>query len=226
MAGNALDGNGDGLKDGKPALGTNRYLINVPPQGDERLPDNYIWSFLIKDEIDSTVPYVEKVQPGLDQSSVKGDVDVNIYFSKQMWLSTLADGLKIEEYPASTTIGLWQRTKSEAIDRKTYATIQHREFGPGNTDSYYFTSVSSTVRSLNQNCLYPGRGPVSGQASETGTSPICDPLNPATCVPVQIAGSRDTGCVQTVSTTAQVQPSINECVDFMERGDISPINRQ
>jgi hypothetical protein len=39
----------------------------------------------------------------------------------------------------------------------TVQTIKHRVFGPNDADLYYFPILPSTIKSKNQQCLYPGR---------------------------------------------------------------------
>ena len=123
------------------------------------------------------------------------------------------------------------------MDGKSKAIIEHRKFGPNGIDYYYFPKTPSQVKSLNQNCLYPGRGPTTDEDG-AGTSPDCiiteynengSPVNvPSTCVSVNTASSTDTGCIQTVDYIVnnegekellQAQPDIPTCAEYLR--DIS-----
>lgn len=236
MAGNALD-NGPGNKpDGvlakvpgqtevhKPKLPANYNLIGE----NETVPDNYFWSFKVKNEIDRTVPYITKVTPALEGEGVKGRDQVKIYFSKPMWYTTLTKSASITEYPANVMgkdkvklddFAYYTQMENPTTEPGTVLELLHpREFGTGGLDLYYFTSVSSSAKAENQNCLYPGRGPVPPVGIKN-TSPVCSYLeNPdgtfqaQNCAPVTFDATSDTACVFGLNSTDQVQPDLASCL--------------
>ncbi|MBI5222436.1 MAG: hypothetical protein HY980_02985, partial [Candidatus Magasanikbacteria bacterium] len=94
MAGNALDGDKDEVPDGQPIKGLDGNLYLIGEQ--EKIPDNYLWKFTVKNEIDRKSPYVNKVTPGLDAGGVGKDAFTQITFSRPMWINTL-DSIGLEE---------------------------------------------------------------------------------------------------------------------------------
>ena len=222
MAGNALNGDKDNVADGKPTpIGTTTIL------GTEQNPDNYLWGFEVQNIIDRSAPYIRKVIPGIDQEDVAGDAENTILFNKPMWNWTLG-GITLTEKINSIIPAPWYRTSAE-IDINTGETsvsIGHRAFGPNNEDAYYFVSIDSTVKSLNQNCIYPGRGPYS---TARGDSPLCvcnEDANgvlicDANCVDVTFNTNEDTGCVQTANIGDRRKGTIAECLSTMDT--LSPL---
>ncbi|HLD31312.1 MAG TPA: hypothetical protein VJB37_00220 [Patescibacteria group bacterium] len=264
LAGNALDGDDNGLFAGKPAMPGDQHNIGFTDKIDEVAQgkaeiykggegkyavaaDNYGWPFRIFNTIDRSAPYVEKVVPGLDKDMVGKQADVLIDFSKRLWSKTLAD-ISLEEYPELTDpegqpidffykiMGKLNTENNENL--KTQVQILHREFGPNDLTAYYFPAIPSTVKSLNQNCLYPGRGPVIKEKSERGQSPLCQvgevdewgvpkAETVKNCVLVTTASDKDTGCVQTTGSLgpdgktldqqALLKSDLSACFQTMEK---------
>ncbi|MFH1286388.1 MAG: hypothetical protein ABII02_01395 [Candidatus Magasanikbacteria bacterium] len=234
IAGNALD-NGIGGPDGvpsvppKPGIGLEKQISD-----DEKAPDNYWWDFSIQNKIDRAAPYVSKVNPGLDNQSVKGKAPLEIFFSKLMKLSSMPEHISVTEHPANVNgmDDIWYAVFSQSLaGDTTKAIIPHREFGPNNLDLYYFPSVGGRIMGVNQNCLYPGRGPDS-DTGNIGISPECSveydelgyPISVGTnCVGVNTVSSTDTGCIiTTASYDEKIRADVTDCLDFMKRGDVSP----
>ncbi|PIR77306.1 MAG: hypothetical protein COU30_03190 [Candidatus Magasanikbacteria bacterium CG10_big_fil_rev_8_21_14_0_10_38_6] len=234
VSGNALDGNKDGVRDNKPPI-NDPFRITIPAQGnpdgaiDERLADNFYWTFRVADEIDNTVPYVQQVFPGLDQEDVVETENVLITFSKPM-ISRSLSHIAIEEHPGDIVDdSLWFRTRSSLNGNgDTVAEIDHRALGPSGLDLYYFTSIPTSVRSLNQNCLYPGRGPIGTPEDERNVSPVCEYDSESgvdrNCVPVTFEQTKDTACVQTTNQDVLpiLQPDIATCLEGMKQEIVSP----
>lgn len=225
MAGNALDGSGidignggviimgaDGVRDNKPSVSGG--LVNILPE--ELIPDNYFWNFEIENKIDRSAPYIVRITPPIDQEEVGGNAENSILFSKRMWNWTM-DGINIKEKIQSTDIDpLWYKVSTELVDNnKTKAIVNHRIFGPNNEDAYYFTSVSSSVRSLNQNCVYPGRGPVSNLDCTCQEDTNGNLINCTNCIGVTFIADSDTGCLQT-SGGDTTQGNIESCLSTMD----------
>lgn len=236
LAGNALDGDGDGAPDGKPALPGNFQTIRLTPNGAapfEDAADNYFWRFRVQNTIDRTSPFIEQVTPGIDAEEVAGDERTEVRFSRVMWSESLSN-LAIEEFglpppPAGgeAPAQLWFRPTGRVENDRTIARLDHRVFGPNSQVAYYFTSVGSQVRSLNQNCLYPGRGPVT---QTRGASPVCAYReNPdgtvaanQNCAPVTVNAATDTTCAQTANEGTVLQPDRATCIQRLQV--LSPTN--
>lgn len=249
VSGNALDGDKDGAYDGLPTKGQNGnfQLIN---EKEEFKADNYWWNFKVKNWIDRVAPYIKKVWPGLDAGGVNKNEDVSITFSKMMWLSTLYE-IDLVEHPRAmigkNEVSFYHFIFSEIsrdINKKeeltTLTKISHREFGPNGMDFYYFPVIPHSVKSVNQNCLYPGFGP-GGVELMLGAVPICNitnfsddgtPLKDGMtgCIPeISFADpNKDTGCVQTVEkdiitgVPIQTSASTSTCLEYLELEEISP----
>lgn len=229
MSGNALDGDNDGNRDGKP--GVNGGALGI--LAGEQAADNYLWSFDIENRIDRSAPYIREILPKIDEGDVLPEAENSMLFSKPMWSWTM-NGIEIDEKfdpapPAENVDALWFRPRGQLIVdpitfEKTYLiTMSHRVFGPNDQDAYYFTSVSSTVKALNQNCIYPGRGPYS---NIQGSAPVCDCNfdangNLISCTGcINVTGSanpnQDTGCVQTADANQRLQGDVQNCLNVMD----------
>src|SRR3989339_167027 len=226
----------------------------------ETNPDNYWWNFNVKNEIDRSTPYVESTKPGVDAQEIDGEASLEIGFSKVMGLSTMNDIL-LTEYPvhvcANAAVGdvrpedvvcemserlddIWFSTGAKMLNNKTTSYTKHRTFGPNGIDLYYFPSVPSTVKSANQNCVYPGRGPWDGDSALPGQASECSVafdsngtiLSTTGCVGVTTVSSTDTGCVYTgVTVTDQndsdmLKSDVGECINILRNEDISPTRYQ
>jgi hypothetical protein len=229
MSGNALDGNADGNPDGKPTVGNPKIITPADENtSGERVPDNYVWNFSVKNDIDREPPYIEDVLPRLDEEDVIGDAEVKLIFNKIMWSRTLS-GVSLVEYPVVAPF--WSVPRSEDGENKTELRVLHREFGPNDKDVYYFSAVSSTVRSATQNCLYPGRGPLYNAIPPNGITPACSvdaDGNAQDCVGVDGGDSdNDTGCLQRARLQGDVlaTATVDDCIEFLQTEEISPTDR-
>lgn len=241
MAGNALD-TGAGPRDSRGALPGDGVLATPhrPVAPNELAPDNFWWNFRVAPLIDRSVPTIREVNPRIDEEGVRSDAPLTLTFTGAMWPSTLGD-IALNEFPVTSTADQpWSSPVSDAItgasgEAYTEVTLRHRSFGPGGAPFYYFVQVPSTVRSANQNCFYPGRGPV---ANTPGLPVVCDYAEDANgqvirntnCVAVspQTSIDQDTGCVQTTlrqegGQDLRVQPNIQACLSVMQRTTVSPV---
>lgn len=250
MAGNAMDNGPANKPDGKIAESVagaalkwrHRYNFElgnpkiIEPQ--EKNPDNFFWSFKVINDKDVTVPYITLVNPPLDGEGVKGTEDIQIYFSKIMLYNSVMNGTGVIEYPANVMgtdkVPLddfpYYSDLKEVADT-TVAEIKHpRTFGTGGLDLYYFTYVSSTARGNNQQCIYPGRGPVHVvEPYQKNTSPICTytendsgvVIKNEHCAPVEFKPEKDTACVFGPDDENFVQPNIATCLGIMKKASPS-----
>ncbi len=218
MAGNALDGNNDSVVDGKPNV-SNPSAINEA----ELIADNYWWSFSVRNDIDRSIPHIESVLPSPESENVPANAPVIVSFNKEMWSSSFV-GVLLEEYPANYCLpdepencldDIWFATYSEiTADGKTDLYITHREFGANNLDLFYFPTVPSTVKSLNQQCVYPGRGPAGTAACEVVEDDLGVIISTNNCVPVSFDEETDTACAQSLDPDAAVVSSNEQCLEF------------
>lgn len=213
MAGNSLDGNNNNKPEGRPDYADIKVMTAEEVKSDY---DNYLWQFGVKNSIDLSAPYIEQVSPGLDKEGVNGVEPVTIQFSKPMMVGSFYNSIQIVEHePAKNPDGnladWWTVPTGQTVNGKTKATVTHREFGPNGQDLFYFVSVSSSVQSVTQNCLYPGIGPT---AAESGASPLCMGGNATlqNCVPVQKQANVDTGCSVTDGSISLADIDITSCI--------------
>lgn len=252
MADNALDNGPNNKADGvlaKGGEGAGAWIHKPPLPADgnfkkinepvERNPDNYFWAFKVKNEIDREIPYITQVKPNVEGEGVKGNESVEIYFSKVMWYNTIpnsagilewpdhvvgADKVELDDFPYYFQMG------DLPNDGNTFAQILHpREFGPGGLDLYYLTFVSSSVKGDNQNCMYPGRGPLN--VPGVSTPQVCEftdsvnggPQVNRNCVGVTADSATDTGCVFGDIAGNKIQPDLKTCIDKVKEASISAL---
>jgi hypothetical protein len=150
-----------------------------------------------------------------------------------------ADDLDVEEYsegqvfpPGATLDNLWFVPKSEEVgvagSEFTKTTFDHRAFGPNGLDLYYFTQIPSTVIGLNQNCMYPGRGPAPLGKGNPGDRETCSYVenngnvtqtNCITDISI-IGGDNDTGCGYGDADTDVAVSSTSACLEQMRGGSV------
>ncbi|MFA5211512.1 MAG: Ig-like domain-containing protein [Patescibacteria group bacterium] len=208
----------------------------------QKNPDNFLWNFSVRNTIDRSRPYIQAIKPQIDAQNIEEDEEVKIKFSKIMRFNSLKDSILLKEYPEHVCAdaalensdsencekldSLWFLTNSKNIgEEKTETYILHRSFGPNQLDLYYFPVVSSTVQSINQNCLYPGFGPddtssavedcVINFSEQDGSI-----ISTNNCVNVTENSEIDTACVYTNGSgelsNDVLQPNISNCLQKLE----------
>ncbi|MBI2483709.1 Ig-like domain-containing protein [Candidatus Uhrbacteria bacterium] len=138
-AGNSLDGGGrNGSERNDKADG--------PPA------DNFVWSFTITQNLDSTPPAIESVSPSRDSTKVDVSTPIDITFSKYMDLNSLHQG--------SIYLGIdgsyWVESEQSATSTRTRARLRH---DPLQKDTLYQPEVRASARDVFQNCFNPCVGP-------------------------------------------------------------------
>jgi len=168
VAGNSLDGNGDGKAQGK---------ADDEIQGN----DDYTWSFSTSNTINLTVPKIIQISPTLFEGDVDLDKQVELMFSTQMRSSTLnSENIKlVPDHDQS----LWYNISQELLSDEdqtnfwTNASISHALFWESTDEMlyYYYPVITQAVESAYQICLYPSNGPVQSEAMPCGdsTAPYC-----------------------------------------------------
>ncbi len=153
MAGNALDGNGNGSAQGSP-------------------DDDYTYDFRTSDEIDLVPPVVVSHEPAVLQGSIARDLPMSVTFSKLMSSSSFtSDNAKL--VPGANGAPTNFSLATEAISSvaggepdQTKGIIDHDLLS---INQPYGLSLTSGLRDLRQNCFYPG----AGQTVCTGNEPFC-----------------------------------------------------
>ncbi len=153
MAGNALDGNGNGTAQGGPV-------------------DDYTASFQTNNTIDLVPPKVVSQEPDVLQGNIARDLRLSVTFSKLMSSTSFtSDNAKLVPGPngAPTNYSL----ETEAISSvaggepdQTKGVIDHDLLS---VNQPYAVDLTSGLRDLHQNCFYPG----GGQTVCTGSEPYC-----------------------------------------------------
>ncbi|MFB6225795.1 MAG: hypothetical protein ABEJ02_00405, partial [Candidatus Paceibacteria bacterium] len=241
MAGNALDGDGDGDRKEQQ----NRHKppqSNQPSQGftqQETNPNNFHWDYTVKNEIDRRIPYIQKVNPMVDEDNIAPDTSQKIYFSMPMQYSSMS-GIELTEHSTSTanknkrpTIpgsggkklpSIWYGTNSintttgvivkGNMTTGTITTVEHREFGPNDMDLFYITSVSTSVKGINQNCVYPGLGPdYNKSVCKVERNKNGGIKSKNGCVPAEMKAAKDSGCPYNFANKqgSKALPSLDKC---------------
>lgn len=138
-AGNSLDGGGqngllrNGKADGSPA-------------------DNFVWSFVITQNLDATPPAIESVTPNRDGTKVDVSAPIDVTFSKYMDLNSLHQG----SIYLSNDVSYWIESEQAATSTRTRARIHH---DPLQKDTLYQPEVRASAHDVFQNCFNPCAGP-------------------------------------------------------------------
>ncbi|MBI2476956.1 Ig-like domain-containing protein [Candidatus Uhrbacteria bacterium] len=154
MAGNALDGDADGVAEGRPG-------------------DNYSWQFNTNDTVVLDPPHVVSIVPplasGLPASGVPFDAQVRILFDSFLSTSTVNADNVILHSPSET---LWFNS---FVEEANVPPSQHEvvtSHGLFSQEKLYGTEVTSGVMSIYQNCFTPS-------SSNTCVGPNCCNENPS-----------------------------------------------
>ncbi len=148
-AGNALDGNKNNKVDVVPA--------NALAFSEQQQPDNFFWKFNLKNEIDNSAPYLERVSPGLDAENISANTPLTMLFSKRMRVDSLYQ-IAVQEKPAQATPLCFAPRAVFNNNNSTLVTMLHCPF-VDTARHYYYSVVTSTVQDVHYNCFYPGKGP-------------------------------------------------------------------
>ncbi|MFA5854496.1 MAG: Ig-like domain-containing protein [Patescibacteria group bacterium] len=153
MAGNALDGNGNGTAQGSP-------------------DDDYTSDFRTSNEIDLVPPKVVSQEPAVLQGNIARDLAMAVTFSKLMSSTSFTtDNARL--VPGANGAPTNYSIETEAISSvvggdpdQTKGIIDHDLLS---INQPYAINLTSGLRDLRQNCFYPG----GGQTVCTGTEPYC-----------------------------------------------------
>lgn len=130
-AGNALDGNADGVAQG-------------PAQ------DSFTWSFQTTNEIDLKAPVINSVTPQPYATTVPLDLPISAVFSKVLWFKTVnRQNIQVPELDS-------YQIQASTEGNQSTVRILHPNLQEETT---YSPNVSSNVRDIYQNCYQPCVGP-------------------------------------------------------------------
>lgn len=204
LAGNALDGNRNGI--------ANNVTTTLPVFPGQKQPDNYFWNFSIADQIDDSAPYIQNITPGIDAENIVRDQELSMTFSERMRADSMYN-IGIEEQPTHQ-VPIWRvpSVKFNA-DGTTYTRLGHGPFLDANRQ-YYFTVVSSTVEDVHFNCFYPGKGPRYTVFPDTTVSPDCSESNPQNCCQVVTAQNSSFCC------NGSAGAGIPACLNYLRQNSL------
>ena len=157
---NSLDGNRDGIAQGPATY----YNENTKAAGG----DNYLWSFYVSDQLDTSAPLVVSTIPAPGQAPAV-DEDIQINFNKLMMASTLITGSTVINNGqvdvthkninlwsvADNPVGYWIQTQTifkNGSPVSTNAIIKHGTFGEADS---YRAQAGSAIRDIHENCFKP-----------------------------------------------------------------------
>jgi len=161
LAGNSLDGNGDGTAQGPQAQsGLVPYNANNQTHGGEG--DDYYWLFNTNNTIDITPPVVDQVNPVVGGSGVDLSVIPQATFSKLLMSSSL-NSSSINFKSGGAGYNYWITKNDDFSAKKTTANINHDQFAE---NQEYSVRLNSSIKDIYQNCYTPCSGlGVSGNPS-------------------------------------------------------------
>jgi hypothetical protein len=178
LAGNSMDGNGNGKADGPKT----NFVWN---SGNATLGDNVSWQFNTSDQIDLVPPKISAILPGLSAQNVGLNMPVKATFNKVMSVTTLNNSNLSITHDVPPPYEMFYGVDAEALDAldqpiaagaepvKTRAIIKHGAFAPsvfGGAQYNYFPGIKSKVQDLRQNCYNPSAGP---SCTPTALAPYC-----------------------------------------------------
>ena len=161
LAGNSLDGNGNGTAEGPQAQsGLVPYNANNQTHGGEG--DDYYWLFNTNNTIDITPPVVDQVNPVVGGSGVDLSVIPQATFSKLLMSSSL-NSSSINFKSGGAGYNYWITKNDDFSAKKTTANINHDQFAE---NQEYSVQLNSSIKDIYQNCYTPCSGlGVSGNPS-------------------------------------------------------------
>ena len=161
LAGNSLDGNGNGTAQGPQAQsGLVPYNANNQTHGGEG--DDYYWLFNTNNTIDITPPVVDQVNPVVGGSGVDLSVIPQATFSKLLMSSSL-NSSSINFKSGGAGYNYWITKNDDFSAKKTTANINHDQFAE---NQEYSVRLNSSIKDIYQNCYTPCSGlGVSGNPS-------------------------------------------------------------
>ncbi len=153
MAGNSLDGDGDGAAEG--------------PTGDD-----YAYDFDTSNRIDLVPPKVVSQDPATLQGNIPRDLGMKATFSKLMSFTSMStSSVRLVPGPDGAPTNYW-------VEGGTVSSVAGGEPDQGqalirhdllSVNQPYAAHLTSGLRDLRQNCFFPG----AGQTVCTGTEPYC-----------------------------------------------------
>ncbi len=153
MAGNSLDGDGDGQAEGPTA-------------------DDYAYDFNTSNQIDLVPPKVVSQDPATLQGNVPRDIRMTATFSKLMSFSSMtSSSVRLIPGPNGAPTNFW-------IDGDVVSSVAGGDPDQGQAvihhdllsmNQPYAAQLTSGLRDTRQNCFYPG----AGQTVCTGSEPFC-----------------------------------------------------
>lgn len=153
MAGNALDGNGNGTAQGSPA-------------------DDAVSSFRTSNEIDLVPPKIVAQEPAALQGDISRDLGLSATFSKLMSSASFtSDNARLVPGAGGAPTNYWASTEAVASTSggapdQTKGIVHHDLLS---SNQPYALDLTSGLRDLHQNCFYPA----GGQTVCTGNEPFC-----------------------------------------------------
>ena len=190
-ASNSLDGNANGMAEGKIGDGapTPADPAYPDPAPDTPLPDtddDYNWYFNTTNEVNTDVPHINAIDPGLIEGEVNQVNPVQITFDMLMKSSTLKTTSNLL-WPDPWYESWWSIRKMDDIpSEETTMLIQHPIFVSNELGGWdYYPVVTQGVKSNYQICMYPAFGVSAGDSTNSEcngvstTLPYCCNGNPS-----------------------------------------------
>ena len=154
LAGNSLDGNGNGTAEGPSTKPFN--ADNPTHQGEG---DDYVWTFSTNNLINLTPPLVESVEPAVNGAGIDLSAVPWARFNKLLQSSTLTnDSVSLK---SAAAYNYWVRVANSG--GKSTISLKHDQFVE---NQEYSVQLNSGIKDIYQNCYTPCSGlGVSGNPS-------------------------------------------------------------
>lgn len=181
-AGNSLDGSGavDGKGDGKACGSSTDSVVCVGSPTPAN--DDYVWTFNTSDIIDTTVPKIVSLNPGVNGGSIDLQAPLEITFEHQLLASSINSlNILLTADPAPVYTTWFSSGKIDipaALPTQSVVQISHATFLPASQslNQFYWPVLTQGVRGANQFCMYPVVGPgqtAGSTCTGTATQPFC-----------------------------------------------------
>ncbi|MFA6429252.1 MAG: pilin [Patescibacteria group bacterium] len=180
LAGNSLDGNGDGTAQGSRS--DDGFAAGV---------DHYEWTFGTGDQVNLTPPHITSISPSSMSSNIAVDAVVRADFQEVLKASSiLSDNVKIvTNEPAEYADTFWFTPWQDIVTSPTFSygrvIIDHRLFTPSPANAPwtpdYDPFILSGVQNLYQNCFNPASSVTCASRRGGGAAtqvPFCCDDNP------------------------------------------------
>ncbi len=163
LASNSLDGNGDGAAAG-PQAQSQKAPFNANAPSAAAQGDDYAWSFITTNDIDTTAPVIDRVAPEVTTGGVTGGVDLDASVRAEFSKRLMSNSLTTDNAALYGELNYWVNKSDSQSATTVY--LNHDQFDEGMD---YRAELKSGVKDIYQNCYAP-----CSSSSVVGTPSCCN----------------------------------------------------